>query len=394
MISTTVLVLSVLILVVCYTISENAIGQVFIGGLTLVTMLITINSTQSFPQSLSSSLLVLASVMMLMGTVFIRHLMPKPQEKVEIKTAGFYSDLICFSLPITILIIAFGPTIIFGDWSDFRATRISSPKIVIFATCLFFLGVARLFAIRKEWSNAWRVLMGISLLFLFVVISREKIFFVPILLAAALDPKLKRFSNKLSILLAANFFILYFLATAIRWHGSFKDGIEISRFWGVLSAALEAGFEKHVYVQYTKVMEFFHINAFLGLDSLMRLILLPFDRLLGTEFAPDNPMYFYSTVAGTSENAIASSAHPTIYADLFGQIGLFTVFSISIIYLVVLKIGSVIQGRNDANILSAGLFIFLALILRGASFYALFYLALGFVIMILLSAPKKFLDIR
>jgi hypothetical protein len=122
----------------------------------------------------------------------------------------------------------------------------------------------------------------------------------------------------------------------------------------------------------------------------MRLILLPFDRLLGTESAPDNPMYFYSKVAGTSENTIASSAHPTIYADLFGQIGLFTVFGISIIYLVVIKIGSVIQGRNDANILSAGLFIFLALILRGASFYALFYLALSFVLMILLSTPKKF----
>ena len=204
---------------------------------------------------------------------------------------------------------------------------------------------------------------------------------MPVLLASFFDLSFRRITLTKSALFLITFFLLYFTSTVIRWYGPIGEGFSTERLLSTISAAYNAGFERHAYIQFTSVMEYFHGNSSLGPNSLMRLMLLPFDRLLGTDLAPANPMYLYSEISQTSENAIRSSAHPLMYGDFYGQIGAGMVFVPSAAYLMAMATGRVIRNNRHGSVLAAGLFIFMALIVRGSSYYALMYLALGFVLM-------------
>ena len=379
--SLALILLALLILVLCYALAENSLGQVQIGALLLVTLSLGFNVISDNTASMLSSLLILVSCLLLLIIVLLRYLVAKPQKNYEIKAANFGSDLFYFALPLIFLIVLFGQKIILGSWAEFRHIREKSPVIVMSLTCLFFLGVGSLLAVPKRRRYFPRVLIGASLLFFFVFVTKEKIFLVPIILASIFDLRFMRLSLPRSAVFVCAFFLLYFVSTAIRWYGSFDDGFSMDRFWEKLSLAYDAGFERYSYMQFSSVMDYFHSNEYLGPNSLSRLLILPFDKLLGTGFAPDNPMYLYSEISKTSENSIRSSAHPTIYGDFYGQIGLLMIAIPAAVYLIVMKAGLLIQNSRSGRYLAAGLFIFMALITRGSSFYALMYFALGFVLM-------------
>ena len=379
--SLALILLALFILVLCYALAENSLGQVQIGALLLVTLSVGLNVFSDNTASMLSSLLILVSCLLLLIIVLLRYLVAKPQTNYEIKPANFASDLFYFSLPIAFLLILFGHAIIIGDWSDFRHLREDSPVLIMLSTCLFYGGVGSILAIPKKRRYLPRILIGVSLLFLFVLVTKEKIFLVPIVLASAFDLRFARLSLTRSAVFLCAFFILYFFSTAIRWYGSFEDGFIVNRFLDKLLLAYDAGFERNSYLQFALVMDYFHSNEYIGPNSPARLLILPLDKLLGTGFAPDNPMYLYSEISKTSENSIRSSAHPTIYGDFYGQIGLLMIAIPAAVYLIVIKAGFLIQNNRSGRFLAAGLFLFIALITRGSSFYAFMYLAVGFVVL-------------
>ena len=379
--SLALIIVALLLLTLSYLLAENSLGQLQIGALLIVTLSLGFNISVDYKASILSSFLVLVSCLLLFCIVLFRHLVVKPPKKYEINATTFSADLFYFSLPIGFLLISFGQSIILGNWSDFRNIREESPIILMLSTCLFFLGVGRLLVIPKKRSGLPRILSGALLLFFFVFATKEKIFLVPIILASAFDLRFKRLSLTQSALFLFAFLVLYFFSTAIRWYGSFADGFSMDRFLNYLLLAYDAGFERYTYVQFSSVMDYFHINEHLGPTSLLRLLILPLDKLLGTGFAPDNPMYLYSEISKTSENAIRSSAHPTLFGDFYGQIGLLAIAVPAAVYLIVIKGGLLIQEKRSGRYLAAGLFIFIALIVRGSSFYAFMYLALSFVLM-------------
>ena len=388
--SLALLIFAVIILVLSYALAENGLGQVQIGIFILVTVVIGVNSIFDASASTLSSMLVFISCLLVLFSVALRYFLARPQKEIDFGVANFHYDLLFFSFPFAMLLVIFGLEIIHGNWTEFRKVREESPVTLMLSTCLFFIGTGRLLSIPKQWRYLPRVVVGSVFLFTFVVITREKIFLVPILLASFFDLNFRRISMKQSLLLAVVFFMLYFISTAIRWYGSFDEGFKIEQFLAVTIRAIDAGFERFTYVQYTSVMNYFHSSEHLGLVSVLRLLLLPFDKLLGTELAPNNPMYLYAEISQTAENVLRSSAHPTMYGDFYGQIGLLMIAIPSIIYLIVIKTGSIIQNKKGAYVLAAGLFIFMALIVRGSSYYGLMYHALGFVLMGLLNFGRIF----
>ena len=357
--------------------AANGLGQVKIGSIGLATLPIAWNGWSNDPVSIFVALLILLSCINLLLAVFFLRSFSCQAEYRAPKSASIISDMLFFSSQTIFVSLFVGFESLTGDWTQFRLLREERPVIMFIATCLFFVGVGRLFQLPKTMTALFRVSIGILLLSSFILITKEKIFIVPIMLAAAFDPRFKKMTSKFSIMLLMAFMLFYFVATAVRWYGPIESGVNLERFGETLLNALEAGFERHSYGQYLLVINHFYINEFLGPDSIARLLFLPLDKLLGTDFAPVNPMYVYADADPLSENLLRSSAHPTIFGDFFAQVGVLVVFVPASVYILVMYVGRLLQKGRAYYVLSAGLFIFIALIARGSSFYALYYLALG-----------------
>lgn len=393
MVSPMLLLLSMGALMICLHKSRNPLGQIFISGLLLVTFTIFIGELGSNSTNLLSSLLVFMTSVMLTATVFIFNPSVRSGAKKKLQSTKIFLDFSFFVLPILIILLLFGRENVANDWQSFREFRQNNQLVVIVATMFFFVGVSRLFLIEKKSGNYFSIITGASLLFIFVYLTREKIFFVPIILATFLDPMYRRFSHFLLLLFGFNFFILYYLSTAVRWYGSFSNGFDAARFSNVLLRAIQSGFESHVHVQYTSVMQYFHTSDYLGPVALVRLFAAPIDRIFKTQLSPDNPIYLYAIISNSSENAIASSAHPTIYADFYGQVGFLMIFLVPLVYVTIVKLSLLELPVKSVHYLAPGLFIFIALILRGSSFYALFYLALSVLLVLAVYTFKRIMRI-
>ncbi|MDA7771909.1 hypothetical protein N8946_04115 [Pseudomonadales bacterium] len=285
---------------------------------------------------------------------------------------GFTSLILAIGALFFLIESMGGISSLLKSWLIIRSEMSSNVSSRLAANILFFMSASTLLIARLRGSSTYLIILIALLLLSFCLLIRVKIFFIPIVIALFIP--LNQSVNLRRLFSFSVFFVLaYLLIMIFRWMGDL-EGATLERGLEVGVNVLNAGVEREAYHQFISVFNYYEANKNVYFASVSRYLLIAFDRVVGADFAPDNPMYMYSTISNGMFYEAGGSAHPTIFGDSFAQAGWLGIFWPLIVCftLTTLFLGS--KNLFSQAMSSLLLYFSMILIVRGSSFYGFLYL--------------------
>lgn len=381
----TLLIINLFLLVSCVYIIKPSISRVYLCGILLVTFLIIYNSIFSNLNKLNINSLffvTLSNVFVLFTSVFLSQIKIKlfPDQKHTFNNKGILNFYFFSISCLVILFLGIGSfEKLIASWIEVKDTLQDQSFYRVFSMIFFFIALSYL---RKNINEKKNKLLfyfpGLLLLLSYILIIRVKMFIVPLILIFII-PKFKniRFKHLLKVSIFSP--IIYLIVMFFRWLGDLND-FSIDKSLMVFNNVIEAGIEREMFSQYHSVFNHYYnstYNTDLG-GSYLKFITEPFARIFNFSSIP-NPMYKYHLISNNYNIIQGGSAHPGIYGDSFASFGLFGCIVPSIILIFTYFISE--DYRNTRNsLLLVSYSLFLALIIRGSTYYALLYFSIIFLI--------------
>lgn len=211
---------------------------------------------------------------------------------------------------------------------------------------------------------------------------KVKLFMVAPLLALALEKSGKTFGYKKTIRYSIVFLFSYLAVMTTRWVGDFEN-LSYDAILDTLVSVGDAGIERELLHQSSSVFEYYQENDFNYGQSIRR-ILMSFFSIFGlVNELPENPMYKYFAISNGGVYVEGASAHPSVYADSFGEWGWFGVFVPSLYLIVFSWVSKKYIGRILDAISLSFLFISMPLLVRGSTYYGYMYLLLAIILIVI-----------
>lgn len=379
------LIINLLLLVSCIYIIEASISRVYLCGILLVTFLIIYNSIFSNLNSLniySLLFVTLSNIFVLFTSVFLNKIKKSllPKQKHNFNNTSIFKFYFFSISCLVILFLGIGSfEKLIASWIEVRDSLQDQSFYRVFSMIFFFIALSYLRKNINEKNNKLLFyLPGLLLLFSYILIIRVKMFIVPVILIFII-PKLKNI--KFKHLLKVSIFspIIYLIVMYFRWLGDLNN-FSIDRSLLVFNNVIEAGIEREMFSQYHSVFNhYFNLTSITDVGgSYLKFITEPFARIFNFSSIP-NPMYKYHMISNNYTIIQGGSAHPGIYGDSFASFGLFGCLVPSIILIFTYFIAE--DYRNTRNsLLLVSYSLFLALIIRGSTYYALLYFSIIFLI--------------
>jgi hypothetical protein len=113
---------------------------------------------------------------------------------------------------------------------------------------------------------------------------------------------------------------LYIFTTVIRWGGKFSD-FDYNKLLDTYESATSAGIERNLFYQFSEIFSYYFVNPPTYMQTYLTLF-NPILKVFGIE-GIQNPMYLYSEIIYGGSGLMKGSAHPTIFADSYANLGAF-----------------------------------------------------------------------
>jgi hypothetical protein len=367
------MLISILILIFCLYISRCIFSQIFILALLTLNVLFGVFDFELFYSPFGMYVLVSNFLLMLTLVTSQRH---KHSSKFYNYPKSKCKNLLSWILPISIMSAIFIVGIN-ASWLEIREFNNSHPLLWSLFLGIFFC-IAALIP-QKSWTFKEGFLRAIKSapLFILVLAIKIKLFIIPIIYIVGVHGRKEKMS--ISLIIMGIFFsiFLYFIVMTARWLGS--NEINLLNIVTTFQVVIDAGFEREMKHQAIVVFnQFYDLGNFLGPEVLQRILLKPFEIFFGTLSLFENPIYYYNEIVyGFSDGY---SSHPGIYSDSFAQYSFFGIFYPSLIFIILKSISRRLSTDFISSLLSIGLILFIILMVRGSSYYAIYYLLFVFII--------------
>ena len=383
------LALAVTPLVVTFIVSCSVIIQIYVSGLLFLSIMLFIGFINDPTSNLEYYFFIVVSNFIVLSAAVLTHshflsLVHCVRRNTSFGYAsrckydfGLFSLLASLVACFLLVVGAGGVQAISAVWVDVADELSNNAGYRIFAILAFILSIASVRMAIIHHEPIFLVLLTILFLVCFVLIVRVKLYIVPILLGLFYPTKEQRLNFLKISTMGISFLFFYIIVMFVRWLGS-VNGLSYNDTSNTMKNVLEAGVERDLFSQFYSVMAYYDGVLEWGWGrAYQRLILIPFDTVFGTDWAPQNPMYHYFTI-WNGRLVVGGSAHPALYADAFADFRWLGVF-IPAIFLwvyatIVLRSGLSFEGQ----VVLTSVFMSLPLIVRGSVFYGLFYMIMGF----------------
>ena len=199
---------------------------------------------------------------------------------------GFISLVLALGAIFFLIDSMGGVSSLLKSWLVIRSEVSSNTSSRIAANILFFMSASTLLVSRLRGSSTYLIMLIALLLLAFCLLIRAKVFFIPI--AIALFIPLSQSVNLRRLFSFSVFFVLaYIFIMIFRWMGDLEDA-SLEKLLEVIVSVLNAGLEREAYHQFISVFNYYEVNESPYISSISRYLLIVFDRVAGTNFAPDN----------------------------------------------------------------------------------------------------------
>jgi hypothetical protein len=391
-------------LAISFLFSTKLLQQLYTGGLLLINGILLIGITGSHADDFNSYIFLLFSNIAILIITLIVYIVDKDSNAERCIEANNFDGnkrrrinersalLMSLMANIFFLIAVGGTEGLLKTWIDVAGELENNSYFRTLSMLSYTIALAHIIGAREYGANIINIIAPVSLLIVFSVAMRVKLFIIPVVFVLFLSGHFKKlpywtifWSGLISV-------VAYMLIMFARWYGS-VDGVSSEHLIDVYSSVTDAGFERELYHQFDAVMKYYENNSPNCGWALQRIIFLPIDWIFSTGFSPENPMYEYYAIY-TGVTGSGGSAHPTIYADSYAEYGVLGVFVPAVYYYLVSMVNKLNKRGIFGNVIMAASLISMPLLIRGSVFYAISYFCVSIVIAAIVSSLFNLIGLR
>lgn len=226
------------------------------------------------------------------------------------------------------------------------------------------------------------IFFSFILVLVFLILTRSKAYLLPLILPYMLY-YFYGYKNNILKLLSTGFLIsisgviLYLFTTVVRWSGDFSE-LSSEKILNTYESVLSSGVERNLYFQFKFIFNHYLHNDLIFMQTYFSMF-NPLLKLLSIDTV-ENPMYLYNNIIYGGSGLMKGSAHPTIFADSFANLGFLGVF-VGGLHLVFLRFIRRLFCKNDYLFFSfiVCLSYSVPLIIRGSVYYGFLYLFIALI---------------